>query len=376
MDQNRTHEAFLQRCCDLANLTDAGVSPNPRVGAVLVHGGRIIGEGLHARSGQAHAEVNCLAAVRPADRHLIPQSTLYVSLEPCCFYGRTPACTDLIQRNNIQRVVIGQRDMTAEVNGKGIDILRTAGVEVLEFPDFTPARRLVAPRQLFAAAGRPYVMLKYARSADGFLAPRGAANYWITAPPARRLVHFWRSRTNAIAVGAGTVIADDPRLDTRLYPGPSPLPIVFDPRNRIESTDLRLWRRTDGRRPLVFQTEPATSLVKIAEVVQLPKVDRDSFDWRSSKASVASRRWLDLLHETLLDHDCNHLTVEGGAGLLGLYLAAGIWDEARVFTSRTVRFGAGLPAPSPNGEAETTISIGPDELSRYFNPLGRTAAHP
>lgn len=374
------HEKYLQRCCDLAMLSDAKVSPNPRVGAVLVYQDRIIGEGFHRQAGQAHAEVNCLASVKEEDRKFITESTIYVSLEPCCFHGRTPACTGLILDNKIPRVVIAQRDKTAAVNGQGVKILQDAGVEVVEFPDFEPAKRVVAPRQLFAAQERPFTLLKYAQSADGFLAPDAQKDYWITGKISRRIVHFWRSRTNAIVIGAGTLIADDPQLNLRLYPGPQPLAVIIDPKGRIRHDNYRVFQQED--RPHVFLLQPpcTTKLKKATQIFYdfpvFPAKNKD--DYRSSKVGdannevyniqfqAAARQLVQKINAVLHQYDCNHVTIEGGAWLLSVYLAANSWDEARVFTSKTVRFGSGTPAPISKGLQNRQITVEEDELSQIF----------
>lgn len=356
---------YLQRCVDLAQLADASVSPNPRVGAVLVHQGRILGEGYHQRHGQAHAEVNCLASVAKADRHLIPQATLYVSLEPCCIFGRTPPCTNLILANKIPTVVISQLDQTAEVAGRGVALLEAAGVVVRQYPQFEAAARLVAPRQIFATQQRPFVLLKYAQSADGFLAPEGQSPYWITQPISRRTTHYWRSRTAAILVGGATIIADNPSLNSRYYPGPSPEIVILDPNNRIQHSQYRLFENTSiHRKPLLFQQHPYPSLAA-AETIAL-----DPASWANLTASPPSpslaKQLLAPLLTILHQRNINHLTVEGGAWVLSLFLQAGLWDEARVFTSTTTYFQRGLTAPQLTQVPDRILAFGKDQLACYY----------
>jgi len=318
---------FLYRCAHLAGLGDGRVLDNPRVGAVLVYHGRIIGEGYHRRAGQAHAEVNCLASVKAADRGFIPLSTLFISLEPCCITGRTGACTDLIRREGIKTVVFAQRDTTPGVSGHSVDILRGAGITVREYPDFEPTLAVNAHRYLLTTQGRPRIVLKYARSADGFLRPEDRRqSYWITNDISRRLVHRWRANTMAIVVGGRTVVDDNPSLTTRLFPGPDPRPVVIDPRDRVSGREQLF----DGqRRKTMLFSGTARPDIDADNIVVGPELDK-----------AALTQVLSGLKEQRL----GEVTVEGGASILNAFIKAGLWDEARVFTG-AVRFGSGVPAP-------------------------------
>lgn len=366
------HEFFLQRCADLANLATSATSPNPRVGAVLVHENRIIGEGYFQQVGQAHAEVNCLKSVAETDRQLISSATLYVSLEPCCFHGRTPACTGLIIEHKIPKVVIGQLDQTAEVSGQGIAILNANGVETLSFPAFQPTQRVAQARQLFAAANRPFVLLKFAKSADGFLAPSTPEPYWITGEISRRMVHFWRSRTSAIVVGAGTLLKDNPRLDTRLYPGPSPLVCVVDLGNKITHGKYRMLQEKPRREFILIQTEGASPVKEFKQLFIPLAVSNvlKSFNFKELQSSQAAKKGakavVDLVLGILKNENINHITVEGGQWLLNLFLSAEIWDEARVFTGTSTYFAAGLEAPTIQGEPTDRIEVQNDLLERWY----------
>ncbi|RMF32110.1 MAG: bifunctional diaminohydroxyphosphoribosylaminopyrimidine deaminase/5-amino-6-(5-phosphoribosylamino)uracil reductase RibD, partial [Bacteroidetes bacterium] len=222
-------EVFMRRCFDLARLGAGRVSPNPMVGAVLVYEGRIIGEGWHRRYGGAHAEVNALASVAPSDRALIRRSTLYVSLEPCCIHRKTPPCTNLILREGIPRVVVSCLDPTPEVNGRGLELLREGGVEVRVGVLEEEGRRLIRFREAFVRHGRPFVLLKFACSRDGFLGKPGE-QIWISNPWTKRWVHRCRAAADAILVGTRTARTDNPQLTTRLFFGDSPLRIVLDRR--------------------------------------------------------------------------------------------------------------------------------------------------
>ena len=352
MENNEdTDLIYLDRCTQLAHLSDARVADNPRVGAVLVHEGEIIGEGYHRQAGGAHAEVNCLANVRKRDFHRVCSATLYISLEPCCVVGRSGACTDLIRRERIPTVVFAQRDPTPGVAGNSVRLLREAGVEVREYPDFAPTLRLNAERATMVLERRPYVTLKFARSADGFLRPRDRRqDYWITGPASRRLVHRWRAATSAILVGGRTVTEDDPSLTTRLFPGPNPLPVVIDLRDRVTGRE-RLF--TNPARPaLLFSGRPRPDVR--AENIALPGVNLSAALPTILREVLARRR--------------GRVTVEGGAALLEAFLDTGSWDEAKVFTG-TVRWGTGLPAPVVGHGVWTGGEwVGEDRLDHYSHP--------
>ncbi|MBC6993236.1 bifunctional diaminohydroxyphosphoribosylaminopyrimidine deaminase/5-amino-6-(5-phosphoribosylamino)uracil reductase RibD [Neolewinella lacunae] len=322
-----TDQDYLLRCAQLAELADARVRDNPRVGAVLVHADRIIGEGYHQRAGEAHAEVNCLASVRPADRPLIPASTLYISLEPCYVTGRTGACVDVIRREKIPTVVFAQRDTTTGAGGQSVALLREAGITVREYPAFAPTLAPNAHRRVFTQLGRPFVLLKFAQSADGFLRPANRQQkYWLTNPISRRLVHRWRANTSAILVGGRTVVEDDPALTTRLFPGPHPQPVIVDPRDRTTGRE-RIFRG-EGPSPLLFSGLPRPSL-EVTQYAIGPDLSTGAL------AQVLGK---------LYERGFGHVTVEGGSALLQAFCTAGCWDEARVFTTPH-RFGTGLPAP-------------------------------
>lgn len=344
------HVHYLLRCAELACLATGLVRDSPRVGAVLTHNSRIIGEGYHHQSGTAHAEVNCLASVRKADRRLIAGATLYVSLEPCCIAGRTGACTDVIRKYGIKKVVFAQRDATKGVDGNSVKILTEAGVEVTEYPDFKQTLAVNAHRRILTLEDRPRIMLKWAQSADGFLRPADRKrNYWITNSVSRRLVHRWRADTSAILVGGRTVVDDDPSLTTRLFPGPDAVPVILDPRNRVTGRE-RLFNGV-GERPILFAG------------TDRPEVDADVVPIGASLNKAALTQVLGELAKRGL----GLLTVEGGAAILGAFIFAGLWDEARVFTG-AVRFGEGVSAPDfPSGTMiARSEMVGTDRLEVFI----------
>jgi len=300
-------EIFLRRCFDLARLGTGYVSPNPMVGAVLVYQGRIIGEGWHQRWGEAHAEVNCIRSVKPEERDLISKSTLYCSLEPCFHVGKTPPCVDLILENRIPRVVISNVDPNPKVAGQSIVQLRAAGVEVVAGVLEAEGRQLNRPFFTWITAQRPYVVLKWAQSTDGYLS-RTEERTAISGPAAQRLVHRWRSESDAILVGNKTALTDNPRLDARLYFGKNPLRVVFDAHGKIPpGHHLR-----DGSIPTWVLDGP----IHIPDLLQRLAADRRAI-----------------------------LLVEGGAHVLHQFLDGGWWDEIRVIENTRLRLGGGVAAP-------------------------------
>lgn len=341
------HELFIRRAFFLARLGAGHVAPNPMVGAVIVHAGRIIGEGWHRQYRQAHAEVNAVASVRPEDRHLLPEATLYVSLEPCCIYGNTPPCTELVIRERIPRVVISCTDDTPNVDGLGVKKLRAAGVEVIEGVLLEEGRWLARRRNTFVRENRPYLVLKWAASADGFIG-RPNEQVWLTGPLAQRLSHWWRAEEAAILVGTQTLLADNPALTTRWWPGRSPLRVALDLNGRTPPT-LRFF---DGSAP--------TLLVTGAHRTDLPSSVRQYVP--AAGQPFAWRPFLRFLAEEKIQS----LIVEGGARTLQSLIDEGLWDEARVFTTRRA-LGNGVIAPSLHGASGSAcLSIGEDVLTTFW----------
>jgi len=325
-EQTGNREAgYMQRCLQLAALGAGRVAPNPLVGAVLVFEGRIIGEGYHQQYGGPHAEVNCLQSVKPEDRHLVPQSTLFVSLEPCAHFGKTPPCADLIIREQIKEVWIGCRDPFPLVDGKGIEKLKAAGVQVhlglLEQECREQNRRFFT----FHQKKRPYIILKWACTSDGFMASApGQPRLLISNDYSNRLVHQWRSEEAAILVGSGTVLADDPQLTNRLWPGPSPVRVVLDRSLRLPQ-HLQVF---DGsQRTLVFNTQKQDT--------------RGSVEYYPVKEEGFIEGVWQSLHQLTIQS----VLVEGGQTLLQALLDAGYCDEIRVIRSAQVWAKEGLRAP-------------------------------
>ncbi|MCO6488882.1 MAG: bifunctional diaminohydroxyphosphoribosylaminopyrimidine deaminase/5-amino-6-(5-phosphoribosylamino)uracil reductase RibD [Phaeodactylibacter sp.] len=348
-------ERFMQRCFDLARLGAGKVSPNPMVGAVLEYQGRIIGEGFHQYYGQAHAEVNALASVLPADRPFIPHSTLYVSLEPCDIYGNTPPCTQLIIQKKIPRVVLSCFDHSPGVDGAGAERLRNAGVEVIVGVLGEEGRRLSLPRNTFVRRQRPYVILKYAQSKNGVFAPPGNRQLWLTNEYSRRLTHKWRSETDALLIGANTALADDPKLTNRHYFGGSPLRVVLD----REGTLPRALSVFDGQSPTLIFTEMNPP----------PPADNLGYCPVSFDGQLAGNVLKELARRKI-----STLMVEGGIRTLQHFIKAGLWDEARVFIAGSyVAEGRMAPLlPEPPLEARR---LGNDELLLFRNSLQSLNLH-
>jgi len=342
------HETFMDRCIQLARLGAGWVAPNPMVGAVLVHDGRIIGEGYHKAYGGPHAEVHCLDSVSAADRQLITRSTLYVSLEPCAHFGKTPPCADLNIREGIPRVVVGCRDPFPAVNGKGIEKLKQAGVEVVQGVREEACRAL---NELFFTAHlfrRPFVSLKWAQSADGFIAGLMGRRMLISGPQAARVTHQLRATRQGILVGTNTALFDDPELTTRHWPGPHPVRLVLDRQLRLPAS-LHLFN--GEQRSIVFNELRSERHFNL-EYVRLER--------------MADRDMVPRLLMKLYELGIHSLLVEGGAALLQCFLDSGIWDEAWRFTSRTLHLRKGIPAPLLQGGVfDGSEPLGADQLDRF-----------
>jgi diaminohydroxyphosphoribosylaminopyrimidine deaminase/5-amino-6-(5-phosphoribosylamino)uracil reductase len=310
---------YMRRCIELAARGEGLVAPNPLVGCVIVHREQIIGEGFHRRCGEAHAEVNAIASV--ADPALLRESTLYVNLEPCSHWGKTPPCADRIIEAGIPRVVVGMIDPYAEVAGRGIRRLRERGVEVVLGVLEAECRALNRRFVTYQTEKRPYVTLKWAQTADGYLdnnRPPGVAPAWMTGPVARTLVHRMRAAEAAILTGTNTIARDDPALTVRDAGGRDPLRVVLDRALRL-SPAARVF---DGAAPTLVVTDRGG-----AEKARrrYPRCEAAEIDFSRSVVP----QLLDLLYAEKIQS----LLVEGGEQLLRSFIGAGAWDEARVFVS-------------------------------------------
>lgn len=318
-------EQYMQRAISIAHAANGNNAPNPRVGAVLVHEGRIIGEGYHEQYGQGHAEVNAVASVKPVDRHLLPQATIYVTLEPCFHYGRTPPCVQLILKEQITRVVIACADPFKKVGGQSIALLQERGVEVVVGVLEEEARYLV--RRFFTTVQhqRPHIVLKYAQSKDGFMG-HPTKRILISNAFSQRLVHQWRREETAILVGTNTALLDNPTLNNRFWEGRQPLRLVIDRRLRLPR-HLKLF---DGTLPTwVFTTQGTTP------------------DWGEQIRFVTlldNEPFLPQLLTYLHQEKIQSVLVEGGRQVLESFLEANLWDEAYVLEgSNLVEQGVKAP---------------------------------
>lgn len=336
------HEVFMHRCFDLALRGAGRVSPNPMVGAVLVANDRIIGEGWHQVWGGPHAEVNCLQSVLPENQHLIPYSTLYCSLEPCSHHGKTPPCADLILEHKVPRVVVSNTDPNPLVAGKGLGKLRAAGVDVtagvLEMDGWWLNRVFFT----WITKKRPYIILKWAESADGFIAEKNKRTA-ISGPETQRLVHRWRSESDAILVGANTARIDNPRLDARFFGGNNPLRILLDGQGSVPINHHLL---SDDAPTLIFGPErPGTGAIKRATPVD-------------GHATVGQ------IIEHLYQENCASLLVEGGAMVLQQFIDTGAWDEIRrIQSTRQLRDGVKAPLIPAGSTARDRFKLGADYIS-------------
>lgn len=301
------------------------MAPNPMVGAVLVYDQRIIAEGRHEYFGGPHAEVNCLGSLTPEWQSRLADTTLYVSLEPCAHTGKTPPCTDLILRSGIPRVVVGCRDPFSQVNGKGIEKLRAAGVEVIEGVLEQACKELNKRFFTFHTLHRPYIVLKWAQTANKRIAADGSERLLISNSFSNRLVHRWRSEEAAILVGTNTALADDPALTVRHWTGPSPVRLVVDMGLRLPAS-LRVF---DGEaRTIIFNT------------IKHEQTNALLFYQVTTDTSLVHQ-----LSNALYHLDIQSVLVEGGGRLLQSFIDEGAWDEARVITNSALVIEGGLPAP-------------------------------
>jgi len=354
--EQQSHEHYIRRALQLARQARRQVLPNPSVGAVLVHDGRIIGEGYHELFGGPHAEVNAIRTVHNPE--LLSQATLYVTLEPCSHTGKTPPCVDLIIASKIPRVVIGCRDPYPQVAGRGIAALREAGVAVTErilHDDCVLAnsRFILAHRMQ-----RPYIILKWAQSSDGYIAPKDRQCVQISSPQSQQLLHYWRGQEMAIAVGNTTARRDNPLLTVRhleLYkdtelPPQQPTRVVIGDATRLPD-HLALWNSPTPT--MIFVPYGRSSPTRGATV--------------TTSYYHEGQDLLPQICKALYDQRILSLIVEGGAVTLQHFLDADLWDEIRIFTA-PIQLGSGVPAPRIPCVALSTTTSGADTLQICAHP--------
>lgn len=334
----------MSRALELAKLGRGHVSPNPMVGCVIVHNGRIIGEGWHRQYGGPHAEVNAVRSV--TDESLLTESTVYVTLEPCSHFGKTPPCADLLIEKRVKKVVVCNDDPNPLVAGKGLAKLRAAGIEVETGVLAEQGRELNRRFFTFIEQKRPYLILKWAETADGLMAPADFRPIPISGSLSRQLVHKWRTEEDAFLIGTNTARYDNPQLNVRLWSGRNPVRVVIDKRLQLP-TSLHLF---DGSQPTrVYSVVPAEAktVEKVSYCALDPKTD-----------------FLPQLMGDLYQQKIQSVVVEGGVGVLESFLHSGVWDEARIFKSSKV-LGEGLAAPVIRARLLHTERIGEDWLMTY-----------
>lgn len=332
----KIHEKYIKRCIELAKNGLGTTYPNPLVGSVIVYNNQIIGEGWHQKAGSPHAEVNVIQSVK--DKSLLSKATIYVSLEPCSHFGKTPPCSDLIIANKIPNVVIGTIDPFAKVAGNGIKKLLEAGANVTVGIQEDECYELNKRFFSFHTKKRPYIILKWAESKDGFIAPHTRAiqePVWITNEVSRQLVHKWRSEEQAILVGTNTVLEDNPTLTTRNWSGNNPIRIVLDQNNKI------------SKESHIFDNQAKTISISKNEI---------RFD-DSLASNIAS---------FLFEQEIQSVLIEGGTKTLQTFIDSNLWDEARVFKG-AISFNKGIKAPEFNFASSNKTQLTEDELVTFRN---------
>jgi diaminohydroxyphosphoribosylaminopyrimidine deaminase/5-amino-6-(5-phosphoribosylamino)uracil reductase len=347
-------QAYMRRAIDLAARGGRAVAPNPLVGCVIVFEDRIIGEGWHARIGERHAEVAALEAVAEADRPLLRRATLYVTLEPCAHQGRTPPCAQRIVQEGLARVVVGAGDPDPRVAGKGLQILRNAGIEVLENVLGDACRWQNRGFRMRTRHHRPWVLLKWAESADGFIGATGGRPVRISNAASARLTHRWRAQCGAILVGTRTALADNPSLTLRLAPGDQPLRVVIDRSGRVPPS-AKLFDQN-------------------AKTMRVSEVPLEPIEQVEDRVYPFDESLLPAILDDLAARGINHLLVEGGAATLARFIDDGLWDEAVRFRAPTA-LEDGVPAPILPGVLTYRERLGSDWLDVY-QPRDRTLERP
>lgn len=341
-----THEIVIKRAIELAKLGMGNVSPNPMVGAVVIENKQIIGEGYHQKYGDAHAEVIAINQVLntyadAAER--LKRSTIYVTLEPCSHFGKTPPCVDLIIKHQIPEVVIGCLDPFDSVNGKGVEKLKAAGIKVIIGVLEEECKQLNERFFTRVKKQRPYVILKWAETADGYFATESGEQKWISGDAAKRLVHLWRSQEDCVLVGKNTALADNPELNVRLVKGRNPKRAVID-RDLVLPKHLNLLNQESET--FVFN---ALKTDRVGKTLFVAIEDFDHFLPQY------------ILFQLYLQ-DIQSLIIEGGAKTLKTFIDADLWDEARIFTS-SENWGSGVKAPNIKGLLKEKMKVGKDQLS-------------
>lgn len=343
------HEKYIKRCIELAQNGLGTTYPNPMVGSVIVYDGQIIGEGWHKKAGEPHAEVNAVNSVK--DKSLLKKATIYVSLEPCSHFGKTPPCCDLIIANEIPNVVVGTVDPNEKVAGKGILKLIEAGANVTVGVLEDKCNQLNKRFFTFHQKKRPYIILKWAESQDGFLSPEKVLEQerkpvWITNPYSRQLVHKWRTEEQAILVGTQTVVDDNPKLNARDWDGNNPTRVVIDQNNRIDENSFIF---DDTVKTIIFS--------KTAK----PSKENTQFEVIDFNQNIIPQ-----IAAILYQHQIQSIIIEGGKQTLQSFIDENLWDEARIFIGKA-DFNKGTKAPVISRKNSIKTNILNDELIQIRN---------
>ena len=363
MEQPRLDLMYMNRCLELATNGMGNVAPNPMVSAVVVHGDRIIAEGYHAEYGKDHAERAAINTIKDMD--LLKESTLYVSLEPCSHFGKTPPCANLIIESGIKRVVVAALDPNPKVQGRGVEMLRKSGIVVEVGIMEKEAKEMNRRFFVYHVKKRPYIILKWAQTLDGYIdAVRRSedpiAPIWVTNELARTLVHRWRSEEQAIMIGTNTVEKDNPRLDVRDWSGRSPIRVVLDRKLRL-SPSMNVY---DGTLPtLVFIGNNSSASSKRQTFASIPNMELLTIDF--------ARGAEDQVLKELYEREVLSVIIEGGAMLINSFVKKNYWDEARVFVGNKF-FGDGVKAPELSGDLYSYDEVGDSKLFTYRNKLSRS----
>ena len=350
-ENDELDQVYMRRCIDLAKRGGKHVRPNPMVGSVLVHQGIIIGEGYHEQFGKAHAEVNCIKSVEMHNRKLIPDSTMYVSLEPCNIIGKTPACSDLILSERIPRLVVGAFDPNPLVNGNSLDQLRAKGVIVKHGVCRNEAEQLIRPFSVNMNQKRPYVILKTVKSQDHFIGRHGE-KIWLSNEYTSTLSHKWRTEVDGILVGTTTAINDNPSLTARHYPGENPVRIVLDRSGKIPHDHA------------IFSEEARTFVC-----TELNRQNHNNISY--IQIDFQRKDFIAGLLQALFSEGIYVLLIEGGAQMIKSFLDCGNWDEARVITT-SHRLQNGVSAPNITGKLIFNQMLHKDELQIIYNDQQKT----
>ncbi|MBE28746.1 riboflavin biosynthesis protein RibD [bacterium] len=339
----KTHEYFMEKCINLAKKGIQDVSPNPMVGSIIVYNDKIIGQGYHEKYGSNHAEVNAINSVQ--DKSLLEKSTLYVNLEPCCHYGKTPPCTDLIIENKIPKVVIGCKDSYSKVSGNGIKKLRNNLIEVIDCILDDKCKELNRRFFCYHEKKRPYIILKWAKSKDNFIAPINQEKpFWMTSEKSKKLVHSWRAEEDAILVGRKTVVADNPSLTVRMCDGKNPIRIVID-------KELSLNKKSN-----VFDDQAETIVFNNIKSAIIDKTTYLKADFNNLNEDILNQ---------LYNRDILSLIIEGGTTTINSFIEKNLFDEIRIFTTdKFLKKGINSPEFPDINLIKTSI-INNDKLEVY-----------